>query len=413
VKTIFNTAGGDYAKRLLSVFTPNSPPAESLVRLGFLSPGDSTRIRKKLAETGYSEEDQNIMFAAALNMIDVGTLRELYLRGEIADIDLFQRMRQIGYTDDKTQAIMKTWAALPTVSDLVHMVDREAFDESVVAYYHYMEDANLLPYDEFAKQGLSQFWVNKIWAAHWNTPSIQQGYEMLHRRVISQKELNDLFKTVEIPSFWREKLTAISYTPYTRVDARRMYGLGVLTEQQLYESFLDIGYDHEHALKMTEFTIKYEQDEDRQLTKDQVLSFYKAYLLSREQTTELLTEIGYTPDRADFFITFSDYLREEEYVETVIDNTGELYVSGVIGYDQASSDLSKLNLPSKRVSTLFSTWNIKIYKNRKLPSKTDLDKFLKANVINFDTYAEELEKLGYPERYVNMYVALAQSTMGG
>lgn len=408
VKTIFNTAGGDFGKRLLKIFTPNVPPIESLIRLGFLSPGLADTVRSKLGENGLSEEDQNLIFAASLNMLDVEVLRILYLRKEISDVEVFKHMRQNGYTDDRTTAVMKTWEALPGIADIVHMVDREAFDPAIVSYYGYMEDSNKLPYEEFAKQGLSEFWVNKIWAAHWNTPSIGQGFEMLWRRIISKEELDDLFKTVEIPGFWRDKLVQLSYRPYTRVDARRMYGLGVLFEQDLYENYLDIGYDHKHALKMTEFTIKYEQDEDRQLTKGQIITFYKAYLLTPDEAKNLLTEIGYSVDRSDYFLTFADYEREQEYVDTVISNTGEMYTAGSMSYDEASRELYKLNLPAKRVSSLFTTWNIKIYKGRKLPSKTDLDKFYKSKIIDLMTYADELSKLGYPERYVNMYTALAE-----
>jgi len=408
IKTIFNTAGGDYAKKLLSVFTPGAPTTDSLIRLGFIAPGQSDIIRKKLSQNGLSEEDQNIMLAASLNMIDVNAIATLFLRKELTSDEVFQKMRQIGYTDDLTEEILKTWSVIPPIQDILRMVDREAFDPAVVQYYNYGEDSGMLPYDAFAANGLSKEWVDKYWYAHWNTPSIQMGYEMFHRRIISEGELNDLFKTVEIPSWWRDKMVQMSYKVLTRVDVRRMYGMGVLTEQQVYESYLDLGYSPTNAQLMTEFTIRYEQDEDRELTRTQIETYYRSNLIDKSQALELLERIGYASDRADFFLTFQDYERDKEIIDDIIDNTGELFKGGQITYDQARDRLFNQNIPTKQISALFDKWNIRIYNDRKLPSKTDLDKFYKAGVITIETYAEELEKLGYPVRYVEMYTALAQ-----
>ncbi|GAH79863.1 unnamed protein product, partial [marine sediment metagenome] len=72
------------------------------------------------------------------------------------------------------------------------------------------------------KKGLSKEWSERYWAAHWNLPSPQQGFEMLHRGVINVSELNMLLRALDVMPFWRDKLTAIAFRRLTRVDIRRM-----------------------------------------------------------------------------------------------------------------------------------------------------------------------------------------------
>lgn len=409
VQAIMGTAGGDYGKHLMSTFTPSAPDVANMLRLGFMSPGDSDNVRDKLKENGLNEADQNLLFKASLTLLDVESLRVLFLRKEIDSNTLFARMRQLGHTDDRTADIVKTWDVIPGIQDLLYMAAKEAFEPDIVNYYGYDDE---FPGEQSAAMeanGLSEYWQKRNWYAHWTPPSIGQGYEMLHRRVINETELDDLFRTQEVPPWWRDKLRDISYNPLTRVDVRRMYGVGVLGEQEVYEAYLDIGYNDLNARRMTEFTIKYEQDEDRELTRTQIETYYKNSMLTRDVALELLTGIGYSADRADYFLVYQDYEQEQDYIEDVISNTGEMYSSGLIDYDTAQSRMYELNLPTKRVSSLFDKWNIKIYKARKLPSKTDLDKFYKAGLIDILRYSEELLLLGYSEKYVALYAALTES----
>ncbi|GAH93918.1 unnamed protein product, partial [marine sediment metagenome] len=44
---------------------------------------------------------------------------------------------------------------------------------------------------------------------HWSLPSPSQGFEMLHRGVIDEAELNMLLRALDIMPFWREKLTKV------------------------------------------------------------------------------------------------------------------------------------------------------------------------------------------------------------
>ena len=84
------------------------------------------------------------------------------------------------------------------------------------------------------KAGLPEEQARNYWAAHWELPSAQMGYAMFQRRIIDHETLVMLLKSLDIMPFWRDKLIEMSYNPLTRVDVRRMYGLGVLSEEEVY-----------------------------------------------------------------------------------------------------------------------------------------------------------------------------------
>jgi len=141
------------------------------------------------------------------------------------------------------------------VQDLITMSVREVFSPDIAQKFGQFEDfpADFATYAK--QQGVSDEWAKRYWAAHWVLPSITMAFDMLHRGVIDQATINQLLRAQDIMPFWRDKITAISYNPYTRVDVRRMHKAGVLSEDEVLTAYKDLGYDDVKALKMTDFTL--------------------------------------------------------------------------------------------------------------------------------------------------------------
>ncbi|GAH57733.1 unnamed protein product, partial [marine sediment metagenome] len=60
----------------------------------------------------------------------------------------------------------------------------------------------------------------------------------------------------------------------------------------------------------------------------------------------------------------------------------------------------------EQIEVLMEEWNIDKIQDLKFPSKTDLDKFFKAKVIDVNTYKTEMTNLGYSMRYISWYAKL-------
>ena len=273
---------------------PQIPYVSELLGAAFIAPEKTGEVRELLARSGYSEEAIDLLFIASYRPYEEFQIQQLWLRKEINDAKMYERMRELGYTDTRIGELVKLWTIIPQVQDILTMVAHEAFEPDAVRQMGLEDEFPAEQAEWLTKQGLSPFWQLKYWAAHWDQPSIQMGFEMLHRGVIDRDTLDMLFRTVELPPYWREKLVQIAYQPYTRVDVRRMYDMGVLGDAELKTAYTDIGYDSEHANKMVEFTKRYVEDADRDLTKSEILKGYRNALLTAADTRNLLQDIRYT-----------------------------------------------------------------------------------------------------------------------
>lgn len=315
-------------------------------------------------------------------------------------------MRELGYTDTRTKEIVQTWIFYPSPQDLFTMVAREAFEPD---QYVKMGLDSEFPAEQvkwLEAQGISQEWAMKYWISHWNEPSIEQAYEMYHRGVIGKEEVELLFKVVEIPPFWRDKLLAIAFNPYTRVDTRRMHQLGVLNDEEVVKAYQDQGYDGDHAVKMAEFTIRENAESQNELNKGTILSAYGDNLINRSSAKEMLIAHHMSDDAAEFFLTNEEYKRDLETVNLYIKILEEKFITNMISESEAKSELLKLNLLATKVDALLEKWSIQKYKYEKKPSKSELDDLLIEGIITETQWTDGMSLLGYSFKYQEWFRAL-------
>ena len=292
---------------------------------GVLSEGG---VYDELRYWGYTPERARALVESQRPLLSPGAIQAAFLRGLISEAEHDRLLGRYGYTQEDVRLMRTLYMVLPSVSDLIRMGVREAFSPEIAQRFGQYEDypAEL---SQWARQlGLSEEWARRYWAAHWELPSPSQGFEMLHRGIVTEDELRLLLRALDIMPYWREKLIKLSYNPYTRVDVRRMYQLGVLNRDQVYRAYRDLGYDDERARNLTEFTIRYyaSEDEDelenvRQLTRSVYVSAYQRGILTRGEAMERLQEIGYLREDAELLLRLADVQRSMGATQ---DDPGEL-----------------------------------------------------------------------------------------
>jgi hypothetical protein len=388
----------------------------------FRGVADEAWFQDNVATLGFKDEDI-ARIKAALHEIPMDQdLRAAYLREEIDEAKYQEKLRARGYSQEDVDFLRKLAWLLPNVQDLIHMAVREVFTPEIAAKYGQFED---FPADfvKWAKKiGLNEEWAKNYWAAHWILPSATQGFEMFHRDVITEAELKVLLRALDVMPFWRDKLIQIAYTPYTRVDVRRMHKLGILDRTAVKRSYLDLGYNEERAENMTRFTEEYNADpedaektsedktkeKNRDLTTAQVTSGYHKGLFSKDEARAALQTLGYNQDEADFYLAMEDLKREQERKDEYISNFRQLFVTGIVDKSQVRRDLSGLNFPDAEVDQLLELWDLERLRRVERPTRADLDRFFKSGIINAGTYESEMKGLGYSDQYISWYLGYLQ-----
>lgn len=312
----------------------------------------------------------------------------------LSDVD--QRLRRIGIHPDFTDVYKELAYIIPPVADIITMAVREAFSPQIAARFGQYEDFPAELAEWAGKKGLTKEWAERYWAAHWSLPSPQQGFEMLHRGVINTDELNLLLRASDVMPFWRDKLTQIAFRPLTRVDVRRMFREGVLNEQEVFESYLDQGYNDENAQRMTEFTVRSTLSSLAKFSTTDIVKAYTQRMIDRPTAQVLLRDIGVRQEDANYVLTTAEYKRQWAFTDEQISAIRNLYKKRIYDENAARDALTRLNLPSDQVNVLLQQWFI-VQENELDATWTTAQtvKFFKRGLINQERALQELNLNGY------------------
>lgn len=231
---------------------------------------------------------------------NVGTATDLYA-GMGALVGGAFQLGSAWMTPLTSDILHRSWnnypSNMPSASDLVRFELREVFrkDDRIEQVSPIIDDevatTSQVFIDSMQRLGYNQYWADSYWAAHWELPSVGQGFEMFQRLragrvkphlVFDAKELRTLLKKLDILPKYHQQLTEIAYVPFTRVDVRRMYKLEVLDFQGVVEAYQDIGYSLEKATQLAEFTRKDVDDDDIVSIRSRLITAYEDGIVKRD-----------------------------------------------------------------------------------------------------------------------------------
>lgn len=246
--------------RALAVLNVDAPDNLEALRLG-----DPEVIQSLLRVQGAQAQARVAGAIGAINLVlamgnSVSVIAEAASAGTVRSIaeavqswiwaNGLGQLSSMGYQPQLDASVMplltrfynqRSQSRIPSESDLIRFQLREVYEpvrraellagESRDTFNAYME-----------QNGFSEYHADSFWAAHWFLPSIGQLNEMLHRGFIDQPEWERFVRFNDYDPSSIERLRDIIYSPFTRVDARRMASVGVLTDQELLEAYADVGY---------------------------------------------------------------------------------------------------------------------------------------------------------------------------
>ena len=387
------------------VHSARMTPVEAFTALkrGAITPQE---YANQVSDHGWSEHFEKVWQEILAPLVGVGDLGRLLTRGEMSDGEFNVQMGKRGYEQAEINKVKLLLQVIPPLSDIIRMAVREAFTPEVVSRFQLHAELPSEMVSWAKKQGLSEDWAKAYWAAHWELPSLSMGFEMLHRGEINQGDMALLIRTHDVSPFWRDKLLAISYSPYTRVDVRRMFKAKVLGPKEVLQSYMDIGYDREKATKMTEFTIALANETERDLTKAEVLKGFAIGYFREGEAREQIIALGYSEDEADYYIAKVLYDLWQKEIKEAVKYLQQQYVTSLIEETEVYSELGRLNVPSTQINRYLHEWDIKRKAKTKTLTREVLGRLRKAKIIKDEEYVSEMAGIGYREKYIDWLLQL-------
>jgi len=340
-------------------------------------------------------------------LLDTGTLIRAWWRKVIDESKVDDTLLREGFDEEEIKAIKEAMLYYPSPADFIRFATRDVFREDIVEKYGYDSEWDKIEKgikEYVEKAGINLDVLKWYWRAHWVLPSPQMAYEMLHRGIITQDDIRELLRISDYAPNWIEKLIAISYSPITRVDLRRLYQIGVIDEERLLKGYKDLGYNEEDAKLMVEWTkLEYSQ-KDKDLTKTEILRNYRIGQCTREEAKNMLIDLGYDDTEADWILLYEDYKLSVEEIEAEAETIVYELSEGNISYEEAISKLGELNMPERVKLRYLNKAKREVRKTTKRPSTDDLKRWFKMGIIDEKTFKEEMSKNKWNMMYIDNFI---------
>lgn len=334
--------------------------------------------------------------------------REPGTRGFVND-ELSKR----GWSQANIERLIRASMVYPGLQDLVTMAVREVFDPGQRSALGLDSEFPAAFLERGRQLGVDDEFIRDYWAAHWQLPSLQMGFQMLHRlrpgrsgNPVTIGDIDGLIKAQDYSPTWRARLREISYTPLTRVDIRRIYQIGGMSKGEVYEAYLDLGYNEANAQRLADFATLESGGSGKDLTRSAIQNGYGKGLFTYQEAIELLIELGYSVDESNYWLAYEDLQRQEKLDKLRIDVIELRFMAGEIDRLGAQGELINIGLPNEYVQNLLEEWRLRLAKRVKVPTKSELEDLYEHNIISFAQMADYMLKRGYSNEVAGWLIAL-------
>lgn len=133
----------------------------------------------------------------------------------------------------------------------------------------------------------------------------------------------------------------------------------------------------------------------RNLTVASILDFYEQRMVSADDATLLLGDLGYTVEESHELESYRDLQREIKAVNAAVDRIGKLYIGHKIDATSARNDLNQLRIPDAQVTELLSVWDVARAAEVKTLSEAQIVTAFHHAIIDQQTAQDWLVRTGY------------------
>lgn len=387
-----------------------------MVQWTYRHPEDEGYLYDRAARAGFEDDDVRRARDILRPLPNPADILDWMHRGIIDEGTARTQLSMHGWMPDDVDRIVQAAPIIPPLSDMVRFVVREALPGQS-AYSGQAGSSVPGSFTDLAALiGLEPDFARSYWAAHWELPSLSNVFEMYHRGIISETQLDAYLVQADVMPEWRAKVKDVAFSPLTRVDVRRMYGLGVLSAADVERSYQDLGYSQANAALLRRFTVAEEDesnrakpDPERDLTRADIIGAYADAIITRLEASGQLRSLGYDEDETEIILDREDIRVARAARKEAKDSIVEQATARTIDMQQAGDRLAQAGLTTSEVLNTLTTIQRKLDTQTARPTKADLAKFAKLGIINPAEYHSELRALGYSKMWADRYVQLLEA----
>lgn len=169
--------------------------------------------------------------------------------------ELWNELKDQGWQDHQIGIAKDLALVLPSPADVIRWQAREAFEPEMIKRYGLDDEFELLEHKLFRRIGIDEEMEKYHWRAHWVHPALATVFTLLHRGEITPADMYRYYRVVEIPPYWRDKLTKISWDIPNRIELRMMTRYLGLGKDYITGMLEKVGLASEYRSDVADFMI--------------------------------------------------------------------------------------------------------------------------------------------------------------
>lgn len=203
-------------------------------------------LNERLSWLGFNDNDIDRLKSLTEIRFDPTNAIRLWRRFNTQWGKYLDDLKQQGWNDERIEALKDATKEFPSLQDVINFYAKEAFEPDMIVRYGLGDE--MPPYEGtlFEQLGVPSEVASMYWYAHWIHPAFREVTEMLHRGLITDEDVYQWYRVVEIPPYWRDKLTTLSWDLPNRIELRMMARYGLVDKSFLVEQLGMVGLHEEY-----------------------------------------------------------------------------------------------------------------------------------------------------------------------
>jgi len=213
--------------------------------------------------------------------------------------------------------------------------------------------------------------------------------------------------------FWAKRMLAISFRPLTRTDAQRAYFIDAISEAELFDVYMDLGYKSEDARRLVNFTnqLKKKRAQGAGSAEKPVttLKYFRNYIISRQEAFSRLQAGGLSEAQSNEALNIAETQRKNESTLVCLKGIKAAFKKLALDDFTVRDKILGLGIPPENVEPIVAQWKCERSSKPKYLTAAQACKLRKEDLISEEEYKRRLGSLGYDEMEAELISQLCQN----
>lgn len=237
-------------------------------------------------------------------------------------------------------------------------------------------------------------------------PGIEFAQEAWNRGMISEGEFSAMFLESRIKNRYLPLLKAMRVRLIPQETARMLYREGVYSKKKTLETLMAHGFSSDDAASLVALEEARGDAETKELTRAQIVGMYGERLFTREQSLDMLHDMGYPASSAEAMLSLEDLAKTRRFINSAVTRVRAAYVAGRMGEIDVSAQLDRLGIPVDQRDYLLAIWDIDRTTISKTLSPSQVRQAYRKDLITVEDALYRLESQGYDRDDAALFLQL-------